>query len=54
MNKRYGNKWSGSVGCGYTMMHDFPNGFRSEPEPAGRRRPHDVELQGVSGSYDAP
>ena len=53
MNKRYGNKWSGSMGFGYTWMTDFPNGPRRNPNNPG------VEDRTVwnfkaSGSYDAP
>ena len=35
------------MGGGYTMMHDFPNGFPQNPNAAGRGRSHDLELQGV-------
>ena len=36
MNKRYGNKWSASLGGAYTMLHDFLERLSAEPEPAGR------------------
>ena len=53
LNKRYGNRWSGSMGFGYTWMTDFPNGPRRNPNNPG------VEDRTVwnfkaSGSYDAP
>jgi hypothetical protein len=35
MNKRYGNKWSASMGYGYTMLTDFPNGFPQNPNQPG-------------------
>ncbi len=52
MNKRYGDKWSGSMGFGYTWMSDFPNGPVRNPNNPG------VEDRTVwnfkaSGSYDA-
>ena len=53
MNKRYGNKWSATLGGGYTMAERLPERLPAEPEPAGRGRSDDVELQGV-GLYDAP
>ena len=48
MNKRYGNRWSGSDRASATRwMTDFPNGPQRNPNKPGRRRPHAVELQGV-------
>lgn len=38
MNKRYGNKWPGSVGGGCTTLHDFPNGFPQNPNQPVRTR----------------
>jgi hypothetical protein len=35
MNKRYGNKWSGQLGYGFTMLHDFPNGPQRNPNNPG-------------------
>ncbi len=53
MNKRYGNRWSGSAGFGYTMMSDFPNGHVRNPNNPGLE---DRTLWNfkLSGSYDAP
>lgn len=53
LNKRYGSKWSASLGGAYTWMTDFPNGFPQNPNQPG------VEDRTVwnfkaSGSYDAP
>ncbi len=53
MNKRYGNKWSGSAGFGYTWMTDFPNGPVRNPNNPG------VEDRTVwnfkaTASYDGP
>jgi hypothetical protein len=53
MNKRYGNKWSASLGGGYTMMHDFPNGFPQNPAQPGVDDRSTWNLK-ASGSYDAP
>ena len=35
MNKRYGNKWSASIGGGYTWTTDFPNGYPQNPNMPG-------------------
>jgi len=53
VNKRYGNKWSASMGFGYTMMSDFPNGVQRQPSQPGVE---DRTLWNfkASGSYDAP
>jgi hypothetical protein len=53
MNKRYGNKWSASMGYGFTMMTDFPNGPERNPNNPGVE---DRTLWNfkASGSYDAP
>jgi hypothetical protein len=52
-NKRYGNRWSGSMGYGYTMLSDFPNGPRRNANSPGLE---DRTLWNfkASGSYDAP
>jgi hypothetical protein len=52
-NKRYGSRWSGSMGFGYTMMSDFPNGPRRNANSPGLE---DRTLWNfkASGSYDAP
>ena len=53
MNKRYGSKWSASMGYGFTQISDFPNGPKRNPNNPG------VEERTIwnfkaSGSYDAP
>jgi hypothetical protein len=52
INKRYGNRWSGSLGFGYTMLTDFPNGPQRNPNVPGV---DDRTLWNfkASGSYDA-
>jgi hypothetical protein len=52
MNKRYGNRWSGSMGFGHTWMSDFPNGPVRNPNNPGLE---DRTLWNfkASGSYDA-
>ncbi len=35
MNKRYGNKWSGQLGYGFTWLTDFPNGYPQNPNQPG-------------------
>src|SRR6478736_82034 len=52
MNKRYGNKWSGSMGFGYTWMHDFPNGPVRNPNTPGVQDRTTWNFK-ASGSYDA-
>jgi hypothetical protein len=52
MNKRYGNKWSGSVGGSYTMLHDFFNGYPQNPNQPGVGDRSTWNLK-ASGSYDA-
>ena len=48
MNKRYGNRWSASVGGGYTLADRLPEpaSYPQQPEPAGRRGSHRLGLQG--------
>ena len=46
MNKRHGNKWSASLGGGYTWTTDFPNGYPQNPNHAGRRRSNWLGHQG--------
>ncbi len=52
LNKRYGNRWSGSIGYGFTMMSDFPNGPVRNPNNPGLE---DRTLWNfkATGSYDA-
>jgi hypothetical protein len=52
MNKRYGNRWSGSLGYGYTIMNDFPNSYPQNPnQPFEQDRT--VYNFKATGSYDA-
>jgi hypothetical protein len=53
MNKRYGNKWSASIGGSYTMLHDFFNGYPQNPQQPGVGDRATWNLK-ASGSYDAP
>ena len=53
MNKRYGNRWSASIGGGYTGCTTSRTGFPQQPEQPGAEDRTVVELQG-DGSYDAP
>jgi hypothetical protein len=52
-NKRYGNKWSASIGGAFTWLHDFPNNYPNTPN-----QPFDEDRTTwnvkASGSYDAP
>lgn len=53
VNKRYGSRWSASLGGAYTWMTEFPNSYPQNPNQPG------VEDRTVwnfkaSGSYDAP
>ena len=53
LNKRYSNKWSATVGGGYTWTQDFPNGFPQNPNQPGLEDRTSWGLK-ASGSYDAP
>ena len=53
VNKRYGNRWSGSAGFGYTFMTDFPNGPQRNPNNPGVED-RTIWTFKASGSYDAP
>jgi len=35
LNKRYSNKWSGSMGYAYTLQSNFPNGYPQNPNQPG-------------------
>jgi hypothetical protein len=35
VTRRYGNRWSGQIGFGYTWTTDFPEGFPQNPNQAG-------------------
>jgi hypothetical protein len=53
LNKRYGNKWSGSMGYGFTWMNNFPNNYPQNPNQPGV---DDRTLWNfkASASYDGP
>src|SRR5688500_1826101 len=53
MNKRYGNRWSASMGGAYTWMNDFPSDFPQNPAQPGAED-RSVWNFKASGSYDAP
>jgi hypothetical protein len=53
LNKRYGNRWSASLGGAYTWMNDFPSGnFPQNPAMPGAED-RSVWNFKASGSYDA-
>jgi hypothetical protein len=51
-SKRYGNRWSASIGGAYTWMTDFPNGYPQNPNQPGAED-RTVWNFKASGSYDA-
>ncbi len=53
LNKRYGNKWSASIGGSHTWMQDFPNNFPQNPNQPGVEDRTTWNFK-ASGSYDAP
>jgi len=53
MNKRYGSRWSASLGGAYTWMTDFPNTYPQNPAQPGAQD-RTVWNFKASGSYDAP
>ena len=53
MNKRYSNKWSGSVGGNYTMSKDFPNNYPQNPNNPGVEDRSNWGFK-ATVSYDAP
>jgi hypothetical protein len=52
-NKRYGNKWSATLGGAYTWLNNFPNGYPQTPNQPGAEDRTTWNFK-VSGSYDAP
>jgi hypothetical protein len=54
MNKRYGNRWSASLGGAYTWMTDFPNNFPQNPAQLPGAEDRSVWNFKASGSYDGP
>ena len=53
LNKRYGNKWSASLGGSMTWLGDFPNNFPQNPAQPGYETRTQWNFK-ASGSYDAP
>jgi hypothetical protein len=51
-NKRYGNRWSASIGGAHTWITDFPNDFPQNPNQPGAEDRTQWNLK-ASGSYDA-
>ncbi len=53
LNRRYAQKWSGSMGFSYTLQNNFPNNYPQNPNQPGVE---DRTLWSfkASGSYDAP
>ena len=52
VTRRYGNRWSGQIGFGYTWTTDFPEGYPQNPNQAGVYDRTGWGLK-ASGSYDA-
>jgi hypothetical protein len=52
MNKRYGNKWSGQAGFGYTMQHNFPENYPLNPNQPGVQDRTNWNFK-AAASYDA-
>ncbi len=52
LNRRYSNRWSASIGGGYTWLHDFPNGYPNTPNDPFDENRTTWNLK-ASGSYDA-
>ena len=53
INKRYGNRWSGSMGGNYTMLKDFPNNYPQNPNNPGVEDRSTWSFK-ATASYDAP
>ena len=57
INKRYGNRWSGQIGGGYTWTRDYPetapNSFPQTPDRPGLEDRTGWGLK-MTASYDAP
>ena len=52
MNKRYGNRWSGQAGFGYTMQHYFPENYPLNPNQPGVQDRTNWNFK-AAASYDA-
>jgi hypothetical protein len=53
MNRRYANKWSASVGGGFTQMSNYPENFPNNPSAPGLEDRTTWNLK-ATASYDAP
>jgi hypothetical protein len=53
LNKRYGNKWSASIGGAHTWLKDFPNGPQRNPNNPGLQS-YSLWNFKATASYDAP
>jgi hypothetical protein len=53
MNRRYANKWSASIGGGYTMMTNFPENYPNNPSAPGVEDRTTWNFK-ATASYDAP
>jgi hypothetical protein len=53
INKRYGSRWSASLGGAYTWLNDFPNGYPQNPNQPGAEDRTTWNFK-ASGSYDGP
>ena len=53
MSKRYSNRWSATIGFGYTWTTDFPNDYPQSPNQPGVQDTTGWGFK-ASGSYDAP
>jgi hypothetical protein len=52
MNKRYGNRWSGQAGFGYTMQQNFPENYPLNPNRPGVQDRTNWNFK-AAASYDA-
>jgi hypothetical protein len=53
MNRRYANKWSASIGGGFTQQSNYPEGFPNNPSAPGLEDRTTWNLK-ATASYDAP
>ena len=53
LNRRYGNKWSASMGGAYTLANQFVNGYPQNPNQPGAEDRTTWSFK-ASGSYDGP
>ena len=52
LNKRYGNRWSGSMGYGFTQQENFPENYPLSPNQPGVQHRSTWNFK-ATGSYDA-